>query len=458
MLFAFTFAIQKLSDVKDLFNIIVWSISIIGGLYGVINFGKNVKAANKERKIKTFQNRVAQIDRVRPTSVKKCLNEYKSKYQGKIDPNNTLVVKNEWLLPDDQLLDFSNIDVKLVDEQDFNQKTIKHTTLKIFPDKKLNYSELLIKYNESKRSFFNGDIYCTYEIRKENNIINIDIFKSNYFSFVNSCKVLELMNETDQAHKRFKLDILNFKNRHSGIGINAITIFNNVIDEHNNHVSYFALHQRSNTVVESPNSIHVVPAGTYSPMVSIQEFNNSSDGINHFDHDLKNTIYREFLEEVWQSKYMKELGSIRLLQENVKYYILKYFTKVYFLGLGIEPYNTKTEILAALVFNMSGYKDKEIDQIIKGIKEDIDSELKEKIKLEVKRLFKDNYNFNDFDTFFENNQKEKKEYDNVFNEGNIRLEQLTKGILEQYYSDINVTPSAKEIFRKVYHLIDKIKK
>lgn len=454
MFFIADMSAENISKVKDIVNIVTLCITIIGGAYGLFNFIKSVKANFKDRKIKNFKSRVSQIDRIRSASTKKCLNEYKKIYHDEIDLNNTLVVRNDWLIPDNVLFELSNINVKLIENQEAFKKSIKSKRLKIFPDKKLNYSELLIKYSDKDKSFFNGDVYCTHNINKVGNTFNIDIFKSDYFSFVDTCKVLELMNETDQSKKRFKIDVLDFKNRHSGIGINAVTIFNNVIDENSKLSSYFAIHQRTSNVVESPNSIHVVPAGTYSPVVSIQE-ENLCDGMNHFDHDLKNTLIREFLEEVWQSKHMKELGSIRLLHENPKYYILKYFTKIFFLGLGIEPYNTKTEILAALIFNMNGFTNEEIDSIISSIDEKISDELKVKIKSEVKTLFKSDFNFSDFDSFLM--KADKTDSKDLSNEGDIRLEPFTKGVLEQYYSDRNVTPSAKEIFRKVYHLIDKIK-
>lgn len=446
---------EALRNFKDIVNIVLWSISICGGFYGLFKFAKNVNANNKERKIERFQNRVAQIDRVRSTSIKNCIDFYQKQYNEKIAPNKSLIIEKTWLLDDDQMLDFTKIKVK---NEPFDYHHIKFPKLEIFPDKNMTYADLLIKHSHSQKVFFNGDIYCTYNIERNVDGFTIKTYKSNYYNFVNSCKVLELMTETDQAYLRKKIDVLDFQNRHSCIGISAITIFNNVFDENGERISYFALHQRSDAVVESPNLVHVVPAGTYSPMVSLQDFQNGKDHNEksieeQFDLDLRNTIYREFLEEVWQSKYMKELGSIKLLHENTKYYILKYFTKVYFLGLGIEPYNTKTEILAALIFDMKGFSDSKIDQIISNIKEDIDDNLKAQIKIEVKRLFKRQFSHEDFPAFFAND-----DCDNNYNEGKIRTEKLTKGILEQYYTDINATPSAKEIFRKVYHLIDKLQK
>lgn len=446
---------EKLSVIKDIFNLVVWSITIIGGMYGLYNFTKSINAASKDRKIKNFQNRVAQIDRVRSISMKKCLNDYKDRYSELLIEDGALIIKKDWALPNDELFGPTAINVKVVDNSEFNPGTIKFPVLKIFPDKNLKYSDLLIKHNETKKSFFNGEVYCTYNVKRNNNTINLEVFKSDYFSFVNSCKVLELLNETDQAHKRDNIDVLDFRNRHSGIGVNAITIFTNV-DNGNHSCSYFALHQRTNQVIESPNSIHVVPAGTYSPMVAIEELSNENSTIDNFSFDLRNTIYREFLEEVWETKHMEELGSVRLLQENPKYYVLKYFTKVYFLGLGLEPYNTKTEVLYALVFDMSGFNDNEINAKIKTIEEDINEELEEKIFLEVKNLFKANFKIKDFTSFFE--EESPSEEQNVFSEGKIRLERFSKGVLEQYYSDINTTAAAKEIFRKVYYVFDDIQK
>lgn len=445
--------VSKLSKVKDIFNIVVWGITIIGGLYGVINFGITVRASSKERKIKNFQDRVRQIDKVRATSIKMCLDEYKEKHKGVVSSDSSLVAKKEWLLNDHELYDASRVKIHLVDKGEFDPKTIKKRKLKIFPDKKLTYSDLIIKHSESEKSFFNGDVYCTYDIRNIKDKIEIDVFESDYFSFINTAKVLELMNETDQAKKRNKIDVFDFTKRHSAIGISAITIFKNVLkdDKKNN---FFAIHQRTSQVMESPNTIHVVPAGTYSPMVLIEELSGKKDESTDFSFDLRNTIYREFLEEIWQTKHMHELGSIKLLKENPRYYILKYFTDIYYLGLGLEPYNTKTEILFALVFNMEGFDDKEIDYRIDNIEETISEDLKNEIRNEFKILFKKDFQFEDFKKFLSEDSKD--DENSLFIEGDIRLESLTKGVLEQYYSDINSTAAAKEIFRKVYHVFDQL--
>ncbi len=225
---------------------------------------------------------------------------------------------------------------------------MKFLLLKIFPKKKLDFTQSFIQYVKPQAQLFNGRLYAAKEVKCVNDSVEFKVYETDYYSFLNTCRVLELMYETRERKRKLDIDILDLTNRYCGIGINCFTVLKNVKVNKTSKLKqdYFLIHQRTNKVIESPEKIHVVPAGSYQPMTSLDK--NSLE----FDKDMSNTIYREFCEEILNTLHMKELNSFNLLKEDIDYKLLRKVAKIYYLGCGLEPYNTKMEVLALMVIDM----------------------------------------------------------------------------------------------------------
>lgn len=137
--------------------------------------------------------------------------------------------------------------------------------------------------------------------------VTLDIVKGRYYDFYDTCEVLaaemaycrRIQMERHPAGGPLPMrdrqsDVFDFTNRFVGIGINALTILQNVEDDDGRSSSYFLLHRRSASgVAEGANSYHVVPAGSYQP--ATVEFPALVDAS---DRNLNSTVVREFGEEL----------------------------------------------------------------------------------------------------------------------------------------------------------------
>lgn len=228
--------------------------------------------------------------------------------------------------------------------------------------------------------------------------VTLDILKGTYYDFYNTCEVLS----AEMAyHRRIRMeqhltegklplrdrnqDLFDFTNRFAGIGINALTILRNVVDEDGNKSNYFLLHKRSSKgVAEGSNSYHVVPAGSYQP--ATVEFPLKVDEV---DKNLNSTVVREFGEELLGVEEFSDLFNAELVASYGK------VPTASFLGVGLDPLNTKTEILACLVLDVEqtplfgGSRTKEA--ITQGLKETYEGavSLKE-LSMPMIRQFRDN--------------------------------------------------------------------
>lgn len=432
----------------DWINLITKIIGIPSIVYGLIMLTKNIYQNSREKKKIGFVNRNEKINKVRSNSTKENFIFYKEKYQDKICNSYGLIIDKNWLrnkqiksIDDLELL--KNIKVNI--NNNFDKSNIEVPILKIFPKKKLDYTQSYIQYVKPNAQLFNGRLYAASNIFIKNNKITFEVYETNYYSFMNTCRVLELMYETREKKKKLDIDILDLTNRYCGIGINCFTVLKNVKLKKDSNVvhDYFLIHQRTNKVIESPDKVHVVPAGSYQPMTSLDDIEKGKE----FDRDMGNTIYREFCEEILNTHHMKELNSLNLLEEELDYRLLKAKSKVYYLGCGLEPYNTKMEVLALMVIDMEKINDsiseKEMDEF-----------------LEMHPLLNSNGKIaTDFQTLKYALNKDKFGKDTNISsnvEGNILIEKLSKAMLEQYYSLENATPSSKEIFAYLYKNFDNI--
>lgn len=422
----------------DWLNLITKIIGIPSIIYGLIMLTKNIYQNSRERKKIAFVNRNEKINKVRSNSTKENFDYYVKEYKEKLSPSYGLIISKDWVskkeiksIDDLELLENVKVKVEKIDTSN-----IEIPTLKIFPKKKLDYTQSFIQYVKPQAQLFNGRLYAAKEVKCENDSVEFKVYETDYYSFLNTCRVLELMYETRERKRKLDIDILDLTNRYCGIGINCFTVLKNVKVNKTSKLKqdYFLIHQRTNKVIESPEKIHVVPAGSYQPMTSLDK--NSLE----FDKDMSNTIYREFCEEILNTLHMKELNSFNLLKEDIDYNLLRKVAKIYYLGCGLEPYNTKMEVLALMVIDMD-----KINTIID------ENELTEFLEIHPS-LNCDDKIATDLVTL-KNGLKNRVGGNN---EGSILFEKLSKAMLEQYYSMENATPSAKEIFAYLYRNYDGI--
>lgn len=421
-------------------NLITKIIGIPSIVYGLVMLTKNIYQNSRERKKIGFVNRNEKINKVRSNSTKENFLFYKEKYQDRVIDSYGLIIDKNWYSDKkiekiEDLVLLEDIDVEI--DENFDTSNIEIPVLKIFPKKKLDYTQSFIQYVRPNAQLFNGRLYAARNIICKNDKIKFDVYETDYYSFMNTCRVLELMYETREKNKKLDIDILDLTNRYCGIGINCFTVLKNVkLKKDSSEVyDYFLIHQRTNKVIESPEKVHVVPAGSYQPMTSLDSIEKGKK----FDKDMRNTIYREFCEEILNTHHMKELNSLNLLEEELDYKLLKEKSKVYYLGCGLEPYNTKMEVLSLMVIDMNnineGIKNQEMDEFL---------EMHPNLNCDGKIA-------NDIQTL-------RNAINNGFGntEGSILIEKLSKAMLEQYYSLENATPSAREIFAYLYKNFERI--
>lgn len=460
---------------KDILDIIVKFIGLPTAIAGVVALIIRMRNSQKERKKAAFKVRLEQVRKVSATSTKENEEYYKEKYKDRLAKSYGLIIDKNWVIYQDkrednigEKIEINSINdlVKLSDIETENQKIDKEISIpsyKIFPNYKKyskrtpeqTYVNNYLKYSVRATYLFNGKLYAAKDIVKSGDKIKLITYKTDYYSFLNTCKVLELLYETKERKQKLDIDILNLTNRYAGIGINCLTIIKNVRKRTNpkQKRDYFLIHQRTDKVIESPEHIHVVPAGSYQPIGSIDR--DSDPKLIAFNKDMTNTAYREFCEEILNTSHMSEINSYSLLTESNDYQFCKKFLKMYYIGAGIEPYNTKMEILALAIIDIDEIleqKDSEIitkfvdehkiiNRLIQTLKED--EKVEDKINL-------------DLLSSLIANQDEIKEY--ISYEGKIKFEKLSKSMFEQFYSDNHSTPSAREIFGFMYQHYDEILK
>lgn len=456
---------------SEILDIIVKFIGLPTAVAGVIALIVSSNNSQKERRKQAFKNRLERIKKSGFVSSLENKERYEKIYGDKISKSFGLIIDKNWELYQENPITHKKI-TKLTDLKPLSEikveinndlkKPITIPKYKIFPNYKYfskdnleqDYVSNYIKYNGQKTYLFNGKLFASKSIKKENDTLKFTVHETDYYSFLNTCKVLELLYETKEREQKFNIDILDLENRYAGIGVNCLTIIKNVRKRTNpsEKRDYFLIHQRSEKVMESPGQIHVVPAGSYQPISSIE--NNNKSQLQKFNLNMENTVYREFCEEILNTSHMSEINSFSLLTESNDYDFCQKFLKVYYIGTGIEPYNTKMEVLALAIID--------IDDIVKYGK---DTDLIKRFIDEHKIIFNLQNSLKENETLAEkinidlvssiiNNQEEVKEY--ISYEGDIKLEKISKPMFEQYCTDNHTTPSSKELFGFIYQHYDEI--
>jgi len=407
-----------------------------------------------EKKIRNFKMLGEQSPTDRNSYAQKCVELYRKMYKKGLNGrkyedmvfNNLIYMKN-WLGWDEATKDFIHLDKVKVNMQMLKQKededrnNVYNTIVNEAWDKTppragfLPYPRdgyaLNLKYaSERNLTLFNGALFAlesvsgtVNESAKLNSVtaksvtpFTLNVKIGGYFDFLNTCECLlnEVYSSCEIKHKKFpeKLpafsrlsvlpcrakvrDIFDFSNRFAGIGINSVTIFHNLLNDKGERTSYVLLHNRSKNVVEGRGAIHVVPAGSYQPIVGLGAENQAS-----INTDMKNTVYSEFAQELLGQNEITYLNVENYKQNN------KLNWDIQFLGLGIEPLNTKIEVLTSIIIDMA--------------------------QEENKILFKTT-TLEGITNFFDNSY-----------EGNLLIEELSRFTLTKYLNDPRMTPPGKEI-------------
>lgn len=473
------------SEFSNTIEIILKLVGLPTALVGVISLVISGIHNRKDRKIDGFKSRLLKVDKMRSLSTIENKVFYEEKYKDKITDSFGLIIDKKWeLYKDSNINNISElIELKEVKVNDISKGYVtnaKIPSLKVYPNHNIftkNKSEQtyvynFLKHNEKSVYLFNGDLYAAkdikIEINEENKLVPVfDVYKTNYYNFLNTCKSLELLYESKEKNKKLEIDILDLTNRHAGIGINCLTIIKNVRKrtDSSQKRNYLLLHVRNDKIMESPNKIHVVPAGSYQPISTLGSFNNE---IDEFNSKMINTVYREFCEEILNTNHMNEINSYKLLSESNDYKFCERFYKVYYLGAGLEPYNTKMEVLALGIIDFDDIIEAQDEDIVQVFLDEhkieiLSNEQKDKKKnktvltdsdkKEMSKTIDSKVNL-DLIARVLSKQKENANYSSY--EGDIKVEKLSKAMFEQFYNDNRTTPSSKEIFGFLYKNYDVI--
>ena len=422
--------------INELLNLFCFIITIIAAIYSVIIFSKTQFKKSRYKKEERFLSRYKRISKLSSEFSNNMFKYYYNKYKDDVSMDETsgIIIHKDWymdfngtLMEDVNIVSCNgdinpeNSRLSLSRFQKIRNNMIKTKLRKRYPQKRNGYALNIIQYVDGK-NLFNGELFAASDIKIDKNKdkpVTIEVYLTDYFSFVDSCKALEFKYSLKKQNRSPDIDIFDFTNRSAGIGVNCLTIFPNIltgIDDDGNKIynDYVIFHKRNSNVIESPHTIHVVPAGSYQPIKSIIP----NKGLE-FNKNLANTVYREFCEEILHTNHMSELVSIDLLNISSDYADTKKYSKIYYLGIGLEPFNTKVEVLGLMV-----YKSPKIVNI---------TDLKKFLSID-----SNDDEFND-------------------NEGKIILEKFQKPLFEQYWGTKNITPSSKEIFKQVYQNFEYIK-
>ena len=413
---------------REVLEIVSKFVSIFGFItisIAIINFLRDLKHRRIEKKQNRFSRIFKKLKVSKNQNSRDCYYFYKSnaysiKTGASLAKSSGLIIKKEWdVYPNKEPL-------KLLDEIKINcvnPPQIKPITPKSFPDKK-TYTDELMEYNLAPSSFFNGRTYCASSFNKDN--LTLDVYEAGYFDFYNTCKVKEYLYASGEIKNVFSENIFDLNNRACGIGVNTLTLIKFGNEDYRFKdlpLMFFLMHKKNDRVAEGSGGTHVVPAGSFQPFTSLKELGKTEAE----QPKLSDTVYREFCEEIFNTSHMKELSSKKYLEDRKEYQDLLKYSKVYFLGMGLEPFNTKMEVLSLIYIDLS--KDE------KALND-----------------FKNKYNIKEFHT---------EELQKVFSkatqdEGCIIPEHFYKGVLEQYFGDMYISPSAKEIIRILYERYDEI--
>lgn len=347
-------------------------------------------------------------------------------FDDKSDLNSNSINRQKFLVPvDDIFLNFgekTQVDnLVLLENIIVNYEEFDKSKLSIpidnskFPDKKKtfleNYKNFCAVPLKDKPSYFlknvNKKDKTEYIVHGEG--YNHYIESGLYLEYDLSNYEPDDINKKGSMKLREKLDLLNFSNRYVGIGICTLTLFKNVYNRKTkeNKDTYFLIHNRGSNLTEHPSQKSVIPAGTFEPI--------GKDYTKKSSLDFSNTVYREFVEELFNDDEFTDLGTSELIENNEVIKNLKTASKLYYLGSGIDIINGKLEVLNILVIDVLKWEEK----------------YKKMDSHSLKTSFQTNF------------------------EGEIEIKEFRYERLKQYSTDSNFVPCAREIFSILCHLKDR---
>jgi len=300
---------------------------------------------------------------------------YTSKGYKILHPKIPLLIKKEWILPSPIEID----KIQLIMDEEKSEGVISKTV----PPLNMSYAEA-VKEFFPKTKLDDDPTYTLLKVESIKDNYRIICGLSSYHKYFNTCELLgyefarnftkkvkeeELENFTKkEIHKikfkfRDEIDVFDFSNRSTCIGINTMLIGISEREE-----SVFFLHERGKKkddenkerIAEAVGTQHVVPAGTFQQW-------KRGDTYTKRDFDMYHNIMKEFGEELLGQKEFQKMS--RGLNSIFDFDIIKKYDrlikeklgKIYYLGMGLDCFTTKPEFLTVMI-----YKKDAVDDLIGG--------------------------------------------------------------------------------------------
>lgn len=350
---------------------------------------------------------------------------YREQYGDTIDPDASLICRPDWTpRTKADILPIRQLHLRLDNEFVWHDEDVKRRRIqrRILPDRNEAFA-WEVKFHLHK-NLFSLPLFALAGVENGASGTTLTLRRGEYFDFYNTCEypafemayVRRIRRKTHltmdvlplRCHQR---ELFDMTNRFAGIGIDTLTILHNLPDEDGVKRSYFLLHKRSKTAVaEGPGTYHCIPAGSFQPASEA-----NVGPLDEYDRP-EHTVLREFAEELMGMDECSELNAAELYDELQVELFIKH---LYYLGVGFEPFNTKTELLTALMLDLD---DPAIAgaRFLRGCR----------TKADVEARLKVNY------------------------EGTVTLKPFTHAFVNQYARLSNSTPSFQQILHVVQRFPD----
>ncbi|MGE5565445.1 MAG: hypothetical protein ACM3YN_04705 [Parcubacteria group bacterium] len=270
----------------------------------------------------------------------------------KVDFDFPLLQRNEWKLASP--LPLHQLECHF-------EHTPDRSPARIFPGMDVSYSSVLASLSQDSM-LWNGHAYRLTGVHPAGKIgqpPRLTFGPGDYFGYLNTCEVLGMelaekavsgpaLRVPQRLPWRGRLeDAFDFSNRCAVAGLNCLMAFTDYKPNPGGPAkSVFLMHDRKGgPTVEAGDVRHVVPAGTFQSI---------ADGDEEHDRDfsISRTLARELFEEVFgMTEVEQQRGDlVDPMAEEPYASALKVFrdkrhTRIYFLGLGLDPVTTKPELL-----------------------------------------------------------------------------------------------------------------
>ncbi|MBQ6808768.1 MAG: hypothetical protein IJP07_06410 [Firmicutes bacterium] len=397
--------------------------SIIIPIVGFLVSYFQIRDAHTEKKIRNFKIASEIMPEDRGEYAESCLELYRERYKAQIRSGEVvvrnLIYKRNWVQAagNERFCNLNDVPVQITPihwgKNPPRARFLPYPKEGFSANKKYELSG-----NTSK--LFNGKLFALHEIQGDLNRgdLSVSVKNGGYFDFLDTCEYLvyemSYARRVQRKKPPYRLgslpafsvlpnrsrygDVFDMGNRFAGIGINTATILYNVEIPGDSgepeKSAVLLLHHRSSQVAEGIGAIHVIPAGSYQPVGT------QLDSV--FNRNLANTVYREFGEELLNIDEFIHLNTEEMLEDKYCQW------QVLLLGFGIEPLNTKIEVLTTLQVDME--------------------------QPENQRLFASCRTLAQLEKFFSTNY-----------EGNLSLIPMNRKNLQQYQQDPRMTPAGKEL-------------